>query len=65
MANKTLEIYFDDLALHAQQEVLTFYGMEDNSEGNFEISPLAILEYDPSEEWNHDNSTIKWFFSRL
>lgn len=45
---KTLEIYFDDLTIPAQQEVLNLYGMESEADrqhyGNFEICPLCILE---------------------
>ena len=41
---KMLEIYFADLTTEAQNGVLEFYGMIDSSEGNFEISPLAIIE---------------------
>ncbi len=47
---KTLDIYFYDLCIESQNEVLEFYGMTDASEGNFEISPLAILEVELDED---------------
>jgi hypothetical protein len=47
---KTLDIYFHDLCIESQDEVLEFYGMTDASEGNFELSPLAILEVELDED---------------
>lgn len=39
-----LEIMFDDLTAEAQERVLEFYGLKTAEDGNFEISPIAILE---------------------
>ena len=39
-----LEIMFDDLNEDAQKEVLGFYGIEELSEMNFEVTPLFVLE---------------------
>lgn len=39
-----LPIMFDDLNEEAQQSVLDFYGYKSSEEGNFDISPLCILE---------------------
>ena len=50
MATKSLDIYFDDLNKDAKEEVLKFYGMTDANEGNFELSPLAILEVERDED---------------
>jgi len=47
---KMLEIYFADLTTEAQNGVLEFYGMIDSSEGNFEISPLAIIEVEIDQD---------------
>lgn len=44
-----VEIYFHDLTPVAQQRVLHAAGMKDSSEGNFELSPLAILDYEVEE----------------
>ena len=40
----TLEITFYDLIPEAQVELLEFYGLETEEDGNFEYSPIAILE---------------------
>ena len=40
---------FHDLTPVAQQRVLHAAGMKDSSEGNFELSPLAILDYEVEE----------------
>lgn len=42
----SLEIMFDDLTLEAQKEVLELYGLENESDGNFDNSPLFVLECD-------------------
>ena len=42
-----VEIYFHDLTPVAQQRVLHAAGLKNASEGNFELSPLAILDYVP------------------
>ena len=39
-------IYFSDLVSDVQQDVLDFYGLEKEEDGNFEICPLFILEVD-------------------
>jgi len=41
---KTLEIYFSDLNEETQKNVLELYDLESEEDGNFEISPLTILE---------------------
>ena len=41
-----VEIYFHDLTPVAQQRVLPAARMSDASDGNFENSPLAILDYE-------------------
>lgn len=41
---KTLEIYFKDLNEETQKMVLDFYDLENEFNGNFDISPLFVLE---------------------
>jgi hypothetical protein len=45
-----VEIYFKDLIPEKQIEVLELYGYKHESDGNFEIMPLAILEYEGDED---------------
>lgn len=47
---KTVNIYFSDLREQAQQEVLEATGIKDPTEGNFEVIPLAVLEFEEEEE---------------
>ena len=47
---KIVEIYFSDLKPEAQKRVMEAAGMSDESDGNFEIAPLAILEYEIEAE---------------
>lgn len=53
---KSIEIYFNDLNEEKQSEVLKFYDMQDESEGNWEVQPLAILEVEdePQEKFSWD-----------
>jgi len=46
----TVEIYFSDLVKEAQDEVLFAAEMKSADEGNFEIAPLAIIEFETEEE---------------
>lgn len=39
-----MEIYFNDLTEDKQKEVLKFYKLKSEAEGNFDVSPLFILE---------------------
>lgn len=41
-----IEIYFHDLTPVAQQKLLHAAGLKDASEGNFEIEPLTILQFE-------------------
>lgn len=45
----TFEIYFDDLTEKAQRGVMDAMEILDRSLGNFEIAPLAILEFEVEE----------------
>lgn len=47
---KTVSIYFSDLREQAQQEVLEAAGIKDQTEGNFEVIPLTVLEFEEEEE---------------
>lgn len=39
-----LEIMFDDLTPEAQERVLEFYSLKTVEDGNFDISPIIILQ---------------------
>jgi len=45
-----VEIYFSDLNEKGKNKILEFFEMEDEKDGNFEISPLFILEKGDEEE---------------
>jgi len=47
---KTFEIMFSDLNDDAQSEFLKFQGVENESELNHEILPLAIVELEEENE---------------
>lgn len=49
-ATKSFEIYFNDLNEKTQKAYLEFEGVEDESELNHEISPLAIIDREIEEE---------------
>jgi len=42
--NKILKIYFNDLKLKKQKEVLKFFCLDSAEQGNYDIIPLFILE---------------------
>lgn len=46
--SRTVEIYLSDLTEEKQQEVLEASNL--SSEDNWELSPLAILEYEDDDE---------------
>ena len=46
----TVNIYFDDLTPAAQQEVMDAMEITDRSDGNFELAPLAILDFEPEDD---------------
>jgi len=46
---KIFEIYFNDLTDSAQEEYLDLCGVDDESELNHEIVPLAILEMEEED----------------
>lgn len=45
---RTFEIYFNDLTLEKQKELIEFLGGEN---GNYDVFPIATLE---QEEWGFD-----------
>ena len=47
---KTFEIMLDDLSEDAQVRFLEFQGLEDPSDGNYEICPIAIVELEEDIE---------------
>jgi len=47
---ETFEIMFGDLTQDAQESLLKFLGYSDESDGNFEVSPLAIIYREESLE---------------
>ena len=56
-----LEIFYRDLNLKAQKEVLKFYGYKTESEGNLEFTPLCIL----ARDWEKDYKTAGDIFNKL
>lgn len=50
MPKGQLEVYFSDLKMTAQHEVLDLYGLASEADGNFDTQPLFILEHDKDEE---------------
>ena len=44
--NKTYNIYFKDLTETAQKEILDFYELQNAEDANWEITPLAVMEYE-------------------
>jgi len=45
----TFEIMFDDLNDETQRLFLEFQGLESPEDGNFDISPLAIIELEDED----------------
>ena len=43
---KTVEIFFADLSEEKQQEILETTGYRTESEGNFEICPIAVVDFE-------------------
>ena len=41
---KTFEVMFGDLTQEAQERLLEFEGVSDQSECNYDFSPIAIIE---------------------
>ena len=41
---KTFEIMYDDLTEEAKQRFLEFQSLENPTDGNYEIAPIAIVE---------------------
>jgi len=46
---KTFKIMFDDLNDEAQKVFLEFQGLDNPEDGNFDISPLAIVDFEDEE----------------
>jgi len=47
---KEIEIYFNDLTEDAQARVMAGMGISDSADGNFEIAPLTILDFEEDTE---------------
>ena len=43
---KYFEIFIDDLKKDVRKKVLSFLGLKDAKEGNYDVFPLFILEED-------------------
>jgi len=41
---ESFEIYYSNLNKETQKDLLEFYNMKDESEGNFELTPLCIID---------------------
>lgn len=44
------EIMFNDLKPDAQKEFLKYMGLKDASEGNYEVVPIATIDYNDDNE---------------
>ncbi len=44
--NRTFEIMYTDLNTTAQREFLIYAGLDKPEDGNYDIVPLAVLEWD-------------------
>lgn len=51
----SFKIMFGDLNEEVQKEFLAYMGMNDPSEGNYEVVPIAEIEYYPDEESEEGN----------
>ena len=47
----TIEIYWDDLTSKTQQEIFEALGGEN---GNYDVFPIATLEFEDEEDENND-----------
>ena len=54
---KTMEIYFRDLNEDTQKAVLDFYGLETPEDGNYDVFPICVLEYE--DESPDDTESIQ------
>lgn len=50
------ELYFDDLNNEAQNRLLAFMDLRDPAEGNFDVAPIAIIDYELEEEFEFEES---------
>jgi len=48
----SVEIYYDDLSEEKQQAALEAAGLATPEDGNWDVYPLAVLEYEADEEGN-------------
>ena len=48
--NNYFEIMFDDLNEEAQKRFLEFLGLDNAEDGNFDIAPLAIFDFEQEVE---------------
>lgn len=54
---KSFEIYLRDLTPEKQREVLDFFELDSAEDGNYDVFPIATLDYEPEIEeetkWTH------------
>lgn len=51
------EIMFNDLKPEAQKEFLKYMGLKDASEGNYEVVPITMIDYnDDNEDGDEDEA---------
>ena len=51
------EIMFNDLKPEAQKRFLEYMGLKDASEGNYEVVPITMIDYNDKEE-NEDEDEM-------
>ena len=54
------EIMFNDLKPEAQERFLKYMGLKDASEGNYEVVPITMIDYNDDEEdgYEYENETV-------
>lgn len=52
------EIMFNDLKPEAQKRFLEYMGLKDASEGNYEVVPITMIDYNDKDEDEDKNETV-------
>jgi len=45
-----MEIFFDDLKEETQKRVLDFYNLTRPEDGNYDVHPLCVLNYEKDQD---------------
>ena len=52
------EIMFNDFKPEAQKRFLEYMGLKDASEGNYEVVPITMIDYNDKEENEDEDETV-------